>query len=399
MNHSRNIIVVNTMAFAIAFAAWVMLGPSVRVLATEFGLSAFEAAFLKSSPILVGSVMRIPIGILTDRFGARLVFPSLLAFGAVACVVMSVTASPAVLLAGALAMGMVGTTFVVGVQSCSSWSAPDRQGTALGIFGAGNVGTSLTTFGLPLLLAAAGFAWSFRVYALVLVLTAAAYWLLVRNAETPGPERTVKQLMRPLGSGSAWLFGLFYMASFGVFVALTLTLNDLYMDGFGTTVGLAAALTTTFTFTASLARIPGGWLADRFGANKTLIVSIPGSTLCLALVLLGLPLAVVGALILLCGFALGIAMTATFKLIPQHFSGSVGAVGGIVGALGGIAGFYLPLAAHFVTADAPEGSLQGLLPTTALMLLASLASWWFVRSAKPRDAQPRPSVHPTPETT
>jgi MFS transporter, NNP family, nitrate/nitrite transporter len=336
-------LVVNTAAFAVAFAAWVMFGPSVRVVAAELGIDPSAAALLKAAPILVGSVLRIPVGILADRVGARITFPVLLVLGAVAAFFLSTASSYGVLLTGALLLGAVGTTFAVGVQSVSSWTSKARQGLALGIFGAGNVGTAMTTLGMPLLLVSVGWREAFQLYGGVLLLAAALYPWTLRDAPRSAPSPSVRTLLAPIASLRVWCLGLYYTATFGVFVAATLIMTDVYVDDYGVPLATAGMLATTFTFTASLCRIAGGGLADRIGPRPVLKASLFGVFAFLAPVWLGPPLPVVVALVFVAALGMGLGMAATFKLIPAEFPTSVGAVGGIVGALGGLGGFVLPL--------------------------------------------------------
>ncbi len=343
-----DVVAFNTIAFSVAFAAWVMFAPSVRLIAEEFGLSPSQATFIKSVPILTGSLFRIPVGMLTDRIGARVTFTGLMVLGAVAAFAMASFSTAPAFIAGGLVLGMVGTTFVVGVQSVSSWTPQSRQGLALGLFGAGNVGTAITTLGMPILLVAFDWQMTFRVYSAVLLLTAVAYWLLVRDAPRVGAHPTLSALLEPVRTVEAWLYGLYYTATFGVFVAATLLLGDIYIDIYDVSLETAGVIATSFTFTASLARIPGGALADRFGAQRLLVVSLPAIGCTLVPVVFGLPLVATAGLVFVSGVFMGFGMAATFKAIPTQFPKRVGAVGGLVGAVGGLGGFYLPLVGDWV---------------------------------------------------
>lgn len=338
------LLAMNTLAFALSFAVWVIFGPSSRAIARELHLSLAAAALLKSTPILVGSVTRIPIGILTDRLGARLMFPLLMFCGAVAALAISFGSSFAQILGGGAVLGLVGATFAVGVQSVSSWTPKSKQGTALGVFGAGNIGTAITTFGLPLMLSAWGWRVGFRCYAAGIAVTAVLYLLTVRNAARKGAAPTLRTLVSPLGQARTWRLGLYYMACFGTFVAATLTLGDLYIDAYQIKPTTAGLLVTTFTFTASLIRILGGKLADKHGARKVVRLALLTSGAALVPVSFGLPIAATVLAVFVAGIAMGICMGASMKYVPEFFPGSVGVVGGIVGALGGVGGFLLPLA-------------------------------------------------------
>jgi NNP family nitrate/nitrite transporter-like MFS transporter len=383
------VLTANTAAFALAFAAWVMFGPSARVIAAELGVSPASATLLKAVPILLGSILRIPVGIATDRIGARTVFPALLLVSAIAALALSYAESLTGLVVGGLVLGLVGTTFAVGVQSVSSWTPKSSQGLALGIFGAGNVGTAITTFGLPVLLARFGWRDSFRIYAVVLILAAIGYWLTVRDAERGAERPTVASLMAPLANARTWCFGLYYTATFGVFVAATLTVGDIYIEAYQVSMQTAGLLATTFTFTASLARIPGGSLADRYGARPVMKAALFLVVLALSPIALGLPIASTVALAFIGGLAMGCGMAATFKYIPQTFPTSVGAVGGVVGALGGLGGFFLPLVGNAVKSWAGSPYAQ-ILPLVLIAFVATVVARFV--EVKPR---PRSSAEPT----
>jgi NNP family nitrate/nitrite transporter-like MFS transporter len=384
------VVLVNTAAFALCFAMWVMFGPSVRVIVEELGISPAWANFIKAVPILIGAVCRVPVGILTDRLGARIMFPVLMIIAAAATLALSLVTSLAALVVGGLVMGLVGTTFVVGAQSTSSWSPREKQGFALGIFGAGNVGTAITTLGMPLLLVTIGWRDTMRVYAVVIVAAAIAYWLVMRNAPRKGAAPTFAGLTAPLKEVLAWKVGLYYMATFGVFVAATLLLSDVYIDGYGVAPTMAGVLATTLTFTASLCRIPGGWLADRLGASAVSRVSLLVTAVALAPVAFGMPLPLTVATVFIAAIAMGIGMASTFKFIPEYFPTSVGAVSGIVGALGGLGGFFLPLVGGFVKSAGGSVYLQ-ILPlatVAAVALVVLLLSERKARSATPSKLEP-----------
>ncbi|HEV2971594.1 MAG TPA: MFS transporter [Pirellulales bacterium] len=363
------VVAANTIAFALCFAVWVMFGPSVRTICAELRISPTLANLIKAIPILIGSTCRIPVGILTDRLGARLMFPLIMLIGAGATLALSFAATLTAIIIGGLVVGLVGTTFIVGAQSTSSWTAKEKQGFALGIFGAGNVGTAITTFGMPLLLVAVGWRTALQTYAGVLVIAAIAYWLVMRNAPRKGAAPTLAGLLAPLKDLRAWKFGLYYMATFGVFVAATLTLSDIYIDGYGLAATTAGLLATTFTFTASLSRIPGGWLADRLGPGIVTRTSLVVTAIGLALVIVGLPLWATVLSVFVAAVAMGIGMAGTFKYIPEHYPTNVGAVGGIVGALGGVGGFFLPLLSGVIKTAAGSVYLQ-VAPLAALAAVA-----------------------------
>jgi NNP family nitrate/nitrite transporter-like MFS transporter len=362
------VLFVNTFSFAICFAAWVMLGPSSKAIAAELHLSQAQAIFLKSLPVLLGAVMRIPIGILTDRLGARRTMPLMMFIGSLSALALSYSTTWLSLVCGCLILGMVGTSFTVGVQSVSSWTAKSLQGVALGIFGSGNAGTALTTLFLPFMLTGMGWRGAFRVYSGVLFVVAAAYFLIVRDVRLPPSGKGIASLLAPLAQPKTWLFGLYYIATFGAFVGLTLTISDVYVDAYRMTLKQAGMLATTFTLFASLARILGGKLSDRFGPGPVLRGSLATVVLALLPVLAGPSVLLTGGMIFISGLAMGIGMAATFKYVAQHFPSSVGAVGGVVGALGGVGGFLLP----FLDASVKHSSGSLFLQFLPILLVAGV---------------------------
>lgn len=363
------VIAANAAGFALSLAAWVLFGPSAHVLSEEFGLSHASAALLKAVPILVGSVARVPAGMLTDRLGARLMFPLLLVLGALAALTISVATTTSALFAGGALLGLVGATFAVGVQSVTAWTPAGRHGTALGLFGAGNVGLALTTFGLPWLLAAVDWRVAFRIYALMMAVAAAAYALVVRDPAGRGAAPAWREVLAPLARARTWRFGLYYMACFGVVVGGSLVLGDLYVHAYQIDDRTAGALVTTLALTASLMRIVGGRLADGLGPRRVVRWSLLGGGVALVPVALGAPVEAAAGAMLLGGAALGVAMGATMKYVTQYFPQSVGTVGGIVGALGGLGAFALPLLAD--AAETASGSaFSGVVPMVVLIAAA-----------------------------
>jgi len=372
-------ILVNTGGFALAFAAWVVFGPSIRFIAKDLHLSVGIATLIKTLPILVGSTMRIPLGIVADRIGARLVFPLLLLGCGGGMYFASLATSGTQLIALSAIIGLAGATFICGVQSVSSWTPKAKRGFALGIFGTGNVGAALTTFGLPLLLGSLAWRGSFRVYAVVLAAAAAGYWLLIRNVPRSGPAPSFRDSLRPLRTLRAWRFGFYYMATFGVFVATTLTVADIYIDGYRVSVKTAGMLATTFTFSASLIRMLGGKLSDALGARLVTRAALLVTAIALFPVAFALPLYATVFLVFVAGLAMGIGSAGIYRYIPDYYPDSVGAVGGVVGALGGIGGFFLPQLSTLIKSATGSTYMQ-ILPLSGLALLAAGVQFVAVRN-------------------
>lgn len=357
------------------FAVWLMFGILGKPISQEFGLSEVQLSWIIAAAVLNGSMWRLPSGMITDRIGGRKVMTFLLAGSAVPAYLVSKADSYVMLLILAFFVGFAGNSFSSGIAWNSAWQPRQHQGFALGVFGAGNVGASVTKFIGPPLIAGTTVGatylgifpggWRFIpvVYAVLLVVMAVATWFLApHHDQAPGKSQPLREQLQPLRHIRVWRFSLYYVAVFGAYVALAAWLPTYYMDNFAVSLQTAAYLTATYIFPASLLRPLGGSLADRFGARRVMywtfgamlvitgilmmpnghiVISHPDGTQSehLAYSIGLIPFAI---LVFLLGCAMGIGKAAVFKHIPEYFPDNVGAVGGLVGMLGGLGGFFLP---------------------------------------------------------
>jgi NNP family nitrate/nitrite transporter-like MFS transporter len=387
---SNRVLVLSTVAFTLLFAVWLMLGLlGVRIKA-ELQLSAVQFAWLGAIAVLSGSIFRLPFGILADRWGGRVMMTALLLFSAIPCYAISRAQTYPGLLTCAFLYGLAGNSFSAGIAWNAAWFPRERQGFALGTFGAGNVGASLTKLIGPTLLAtipAAGYlggfvpgGWRFVpvVYSVLLVVMAAVLWFAAPTPDRrPGSARSIASMLAPLGIVRVWRFGLYYVVVFGAYVALSLWLPNYYRTVFGLTLGQAALLTTLFIFPASLLRPLGGWLSDRFGARTVTYAVF--AVMLLACVPLAAPegtLAIGDGLVgfVVCieilGIGMGIGKASVYKYIPEYFPKDVGAVGGLVGTLGALGGFVLPLAFGYLQ----DATAQ---PRSCFWVMLAIIAWSF----------------------
>lgn len=335
-------IALGTVSFAVSFAAWGLVSAFAPHFRERFGLSASQTALVVSTPVLLGALARLPAGMLADRWGARAVFPLLMALAAVPAWWLPHAASERQLLLGGFLLGVAGAAFPVGVGYVSRWTPPDRQGSALGVYGLGNIGQSAVVFLGPVLAGVVGVANVFRGTAVVLLAWAAAFALLARDAPAPAAPKGLAAMAAVLSRPLAWVLSLFYFLTFGGFVAFSIYLPTLLRDQFGLGPADAGFRTAGFVVLATLLRPVGGMLADRIGGARVL------SGVFLAVVPFALLLAwpsmipfTVGALG--CAALLGLGNGAVFKLVPQYFPGETATVTGLVGAMGGLGGFFPPL--------------------------------------------------------
>ena len=332
-----------TISFTLSFAAWGLIGGLASVFAELYGLTASQTALLVAVPVLLGSLARLPMGMLTDRFGGRSMFALLMGFCAVAAWIVPLTSSYQGLLASAFFLGLAGSSFAIGAGFVSRWTAADRQGTALGLYGLGTLGQSLAVFGGPVVAGWLGWQSVFRGTAIVLLVWATVYAIFARNpphAARPASMGAMVALLRR--SSTAWLLGAFYFLTFGGFVAFSIYLPTLLRAQFHLSPADAGFRAAGFVVLATLMRPLGGWLADRIGGAQVLSWVFGGvAVFSWLLVWPSMVPFTVGALT--CAALLGLGNGAVFKLVPEHFPKDTGTVTGLVGALGGLGGFFPPL--------------------------------------------------------
>ena len=357
-----------TVSFTLSFAAWGLVGGLAPTFANLYQLSASQTALLVAVPVLLGSLARLPMGLLTDRFGGRGVFTALLIASAAAAAVVPLATSFRGLLAAAFFLGLAGSSFAVGAAFVSRWTPQARQGTALGVYGLGTLGQSLAVFAGPVVASRFGWQAVFYGMSIGLLIWAAAFGALAKNpvhAARPSSVAAMVQVLKR--SPTAWLLGAFYFLTFGGFVAFSIYLPTLLRTEFGLRPADAGFRAAGFVVLATAMRPIGGWLADRIGGAQVLswvFVGIAGFAWLLAWPSM-VPFTV-GALS--CAALLGLGNGAVFKLVPERFPTETGTVTGLVGALGGLGGFFPPLLLGVV-----RDRFGVLWPGFALLSLTALA--------------------------
>ncbi|MGW3095273.1 MFS transporter [Streptomyces sp. NPDC001102] len=362
-----------TIGFAVNFWAWALLSPLGPRFKDSLGLSSFQQSLLVAVPVVVGSLGRIPVGALTDRYGGRLMFPLVSVVTVVPVLYLGLAghSSLTALLVGGFFLGVGGTAFAVGVPFVNAWFPPERRGLAIGLFGMGMGGTAISALSTVKLVKAHSVETPFLITAAVLLAYAVVAALVLRDA----PDRVVPteplstRLAATLRLGITWQASALYAVAFGGYVAFSVYLPTYLKNGYGLTQADAANRMAGFVLLAVAMRPVGGWLSDRVGPVRVLAGSL-ALVVTGALVQSATPaLAPMGTLaFLLMAAALGAGSGATFAFVallapPQR----TGSVTGVVGAAGGLGGFVPPLV---------MGSLYGSYGSYAvgLLLLAGVAA-------------------------
>jgi NNP family nitrate/nitrite transporter-like MFS transporter len=376
-----------TTAFTVSFYAWSMLGPLGPDLQDRLDLSEIELAAMIAVPVLMGSLMRIPLGVLTDRHGARPIFTALMAFTLLPLAALALwrDSFPAVLVAGFF-LGLAGASFAVGVPFVSRWYPRARQGAALGLYGMGMGGTVLTGLTAPRIADRWGLTAPFVIAIVLVAATAVLFALLARDepgarAPAPGGMLAAARVFRE--RPAAWAPTFYYFLAFGGFVAMFAYLPRLLTSVYGLDKSDAAARAAGFALVAVVARPLGGWLADRVGVEVVLRISFAATALLAAgLAPLYDRMAPLTVLALSMAAAFGLGTGGVFKLVAHDFPDAVGAVTGIVGAAGGLGGFFPPLVMALVKSLTGDYFLGFVL--LALTAIAALVLLELMRRARDR---------------
>jgi NNP family nitrate/nitrite transporter-like MFS transporter len=364
-----------TIGFAVNFWAWALLSPLAVRFTAALDLTSLQQALLVAVPVVVGSIGRIPVGALTDKFGGRLMFPlvSLTTIVPVLYLGLFGHDSLTALLVGGFFLGIGGTTFAVGVPFVNAWYGPHRRGFAVGVFGAGMGGTAISALTTVKLVDAGSTATPFLLTAAVLAVYAVVAWLLLRDApDRPVPTAPLAQrLATTLRLKITWQASVLYAVVFGGYVAFSVYLPAYLKTAYGLTQADAANRMAGFVLLAVIMRPVGGWISDKIAPSRVLALSL-AVVIAGAIVQSFTPgLAPVGTIAFLAmAAALGAGSGATFALVAQVApANQVGSVTGVVGAAGGLGGFVPPLVMGSI-----YGQFQSYALGLALLALVALAA-------------------------
>jgi MFS transporter, NNP family, nitrate/nitrite transporter len=358
-----SVLAVSTLAFTVCFMVWMMFGVIGIPIKKMLNLNATEFGLLTATPVLTGSLIRVPLGIWTDRFGGRIVMTLLMALTVPAIFLMAYATEYWHFLAIGLFVGLAGGSFSVGTPYVARWFPKSRQGFAMGVYGAGNSGAAVNKFLAPVILVALGWDAVPKVYAAVMLGTVILFWLFSYSNPAHLVPHTVtfREQLKALKDPKVLRFCQYYSIVFGGYVALSLWMVQYYVGEFGLDIRVAALLAACFSLPGGVLRAIGGWLADKYGAHSMTWWVMWVSWICLFLLSypqtdftiltvngprsfhLGLNVYTFTGLMFVLGIAWAFGKASVFKYISDDYPKNIGAISGIVGLAGGMGGFLLPI--------------------------------------------------------
>jgi NNP family nitrate/nitrite transporter-like MFS transporter len=362
-NKPLSVLISSTFAFTMCFAIWMMFAVLGIPLKTQLGLNETQFGLLAATPVLTGSLVRVPLGIWTDRFGGRVVFFWLMMTCVLPIYLISYATQYWHFLVLGLFVGLAGGSFSVGTPYVARWFKQDRRGFAMGVFGAGNSGSAVTKFVAPAIIAAFGWQMLPKVYAAVMFITALVFWFFSYSDNTHKAAANVplSEQLKMLKDPRVWRYCQYYSVVFGGYVGLALWMTKYYVSEYGFDLKLAALLAACFSLPGGVLRAMGGWIADKYGAYKVtwsvmwvcwvcfFLLSYPQTNLVVKTVRgdvnfhIGLSPWMFTVLLFIVGVAMAVGKASVFKFIGDDFTHNIGAVSGVVGLAGGLGGFFLPI--------------------------------------------------------
>jgi MFS transporter, NNP family, nitrate/nitrite transporter len=358
-----SVLIVSTWSFTVCFMVWMMFGVIGIPIRQMLDLNATQFGLLTATPVLTGSLVRVPLGIWTDRYGGRIVMTLLMAATVPAIWLMAYATQFWHFLAIGLFVGLAGGSFSVGTPYVARWFPKHRQGMAMGVYGAGNSGSAVNKFVAPVILVAFGWQMVPQVYAAIMAGTVLLFWLFSHSdpAHLVPSQVGFAQQLKALKDPKVLKYCQYYSIVFGGYVALALWMVQYYIGEYGLDIRVAALLAACFSLPGGVLRAVGGVLSDKYGAHKVtwwvlwvswiclFLLSYPQTEFTIATVKgpqtfhIGLNVYAFTALMFVLGIAWAFGKASVFKYIADDYPGNIGAISGIVGLAGGLGGFVLPI--------------------------------------------------------
>ena len=353
----------STLAFTVCFMVWMIFAVIGIPIKEQLGLNETQFGILAAMPVLTGSLVRLPLGMMTDRFGGRPVLFSIMIASVIPIYLIGQATEYWQLLVAGLFVGIAGGSFSVGIAYCARWFEKQNQGFAMGVFGAGNAGAALTKLIAPSIAVAWGWTMVPTVFSVMMLVTALAFFTFTYSDPTHrvSTNVSVSEQLRALKDPNVWKICQYYSIVFGGYVALSLWMTKYYVQEYGFDLKSAAFLAACFSLPGGVLRALGGWFSDKFGAHKVtwwvlwvcwiclFILSYPQTEFTVKTVNgpqtynIYLNEVMFTVLMFVVGVAMAVGKASVFKYISDDYPKNIGVISGIVGLAGGFGGFLLPI--------------------------------------------------------
>ncbi|MGB4813139.1 MAG: nitrate/nitrite transporter [Methylophilaceae bacterium] len=358
-----SVVTASTLSFTVCFMIWMMFAVIGIPIKAALGLNETEFGILIATPVLTGSLIRLPLGMWTDKFGGRIVFFVLMLSTVIPIWLISRCTEYWQFLITGLFVGVAGGAFTVGIAYCARWFPKNRQGLAMGIFGAGNTGAAVTKLVAPLIVVAYGWTMVPQVYAVLMLVTAVLFWLFTFSnpAHKVGKSISMREQMVVLKDPKVWKLSQYYSIVFGGYVALALWMTKYYIGEYGFDLKTAALMAAAFSIPGGILRAVGGYFSDKYGAHTVtwwvlwvslvclFFLSYPQTDVSIITVKgpqtfrLGLNATMFTIVMFTMGTAFAIGKASVFKYIADDYPKNIGVISGAVGLAGGLGGFLMPI--------------------------------------------------------
>lgn len=358
-----SVVIMSTLAFTVCFMIWMMFAVIGIPIKETLGLNETQFGILIATPVLTGSLIRLPLGMWTDKFGGRIVFTVLMLSTVIPIWMMSYATAFWHFLTIGLFVGVAGGSFTVGISYCARWFPKHQQGTAMGIFGVGNTGAAVTKLVAPIIVVGYGWTMVPKVYAVLMLVMALVFWFFTFSdpSHKVAKSVTMREQLAVLKDPKVWRYSQYYSIVFGGYVALALWMTKYYIGEYGFDLKTAAFLAAAFSIPGGILRAMGGYFSDKFGAHTItwwvlwvslvclFFLSYPQTSLTIQTVNgpatfgIGLNATVFTIIMFTLGIVFAIGKASVFKYISDDYPDNIGVVSGVVGLAGGLGGFFMPI--------------------------------------------------------
>ena len=358
-----SVVIMSTLAFTVCFMIWMMFAVIGIPIKATLGLNETQFGILIATPVLTGSLIRVPLGMWTDKFGGRIVFTILMLSTVFPIWMISQATQFWHFLVTGLFVGVAGGSFTVGIAYCARWFPKERQGLAMGIFGAGNTGAAVTKLLAPIIVVGYGWTMVPQVYAVLMLVTAIVFWFFTFSEPSHKVSKsvTVREQLAAFKDPKVWRYSQYYSIVFGGYVALALWMTKYYVSEYGFDLKTAAFLAAAFSIPGGLLRAVGGYFSDKLGAHTMtwwvlwvslvclFFLSYPQSDITIQTLNgaktfhFGLTPTIFTIILFTLGVVFAVGKASVFKYISDDYPDNIGVVSGVVGLAGGLGGFLMPI--------------------------------------------------------